>query len=290
MIESDRLEAFVAFAECASFTRAAERLAISQPSLHVKIRKLSESLGVPLYRRAGRGLVLTREGEALLTFARDAIERSERFEAELRGAGASRPVQLAAGEGAFLYLLGDAIRAFVRRRENPLLRLVTRDRDGTLEAVRLGEADLGVAALDDRPEELTTEPLRTVGAVAVVPSGHRLAARRSLRLADLRGERLIVPPAGRPHRAALSRALTSAGIDGEPVVEARGWELMLHFARLGAGIAVVNDCCRLPRGVVARPLRELPSIVYYLIERDSRDRPPAVTRLRESILRRGPSG
>ena len=280
MIEADRLLAFIAFAETRSFTEAARRLAISQPSLHVKIRKLADSLGVPLYRRLGRGLLLTSEGERLLAFAREMAERSDRFEDELRGSARTRPVMLAAGEGAFLYLLGQAIRRFVRQPSNPPLRLLTRDHEGTLEAIRLGEAHVGVAALEDLPADLWTEALVEVGAVIVVPDDHRLAKKRTIQLRDLEGEPLIVPPPGRPHRVALSRALRAEGIEWESAVETGGWELMLHFARLGAGVAIVNDCCRIPRGMTARPLRQLPSVVYYMIQREGR----AVSSHAEALL------
>lgn len=270
MIESDRLLAYIAFAETKSFTQAARQLAISQPSLHVKIRKLGESLGVPLYRRVGRSLVLTNEGEKLLAFAREMAERSDRFQEELKDSAVTRPVVLAAGEGAFLYLLGEAIRRFVRQTNNPPLRLLTRDHEGTLEAIRLGEAHVGVAALEDLPADLWTEVLAEVGAVIAVPSDHRLAKKRTVQLRHLEGESLIVPPPGRPHRIALSRALRAEGIEWESAVETGGWELMLHFARLGAGVAIVNECCRIPRGLIARPLRQLPSVVYYMIQRERR--------------------
>jgi DNA-binding transcriptional LysR family regulator len=62
------LRSFVAFAERMSFTAAARALHISQPALHVQVRKLSESLGVVLYHREGRVLVLTSEGERVLAF------------------------------------------------------------------------------------------------------------------------------------------------------------------------------------------------------------------------------
>ena len=56
-VSADALASFAVFADHLNFTRAAEELHISQPALHVKVRKLSESLGRPLYRRAGRRLL-----------------------------------------------------------------------------------------------------------------------------------------------------------------------------------------------------------------------------------------
>ncbi len=52
-----------------------------------------------------------------------------------------------------------------------------------------------------------------------------------------------------------------------PMRPETGWELMLHFCRLGLGLAVVNSCCRLPQGLVSRPLPELPGIPYFLLRR-----------------------
>jgi DNA-binding transcriptional LysR family regulator len=71
VLEADRLRAFAAFAEHLNFTTAAAQLRISQPALHVKIRKLGAALGVELYERHGRGLVLTEAGQRLAEFARD---------------------------------------------------------------------------------------------------------------------------------------------------------------------------------------------------------------------------
>jgi len=69
-VSADALASFVAFAEHLNFTRAAADLHISQPALHVKIRKLAQALGRPLYHRSGRRLVLTADGEAVARFAR----------------------------------------------------------------------------------------------------------------------------------------------------------------------------------------------------------------------------
>ncbi|MFZ5890453.1 MAG: LysR family transcriptional regulator [Myxococcota bacterium] len=63
--------AFTEFAEHLNFTRAAKQLHISQPALHVQIRKLSEEVGRPLYRRTGRSLSLTPEGKRLAVFGRE---------------------------------------------------------------------------------------------------------------------------------------------------------------------------------------------------------------------------
>lgn len=282
MIDSTRLASFRVFAEELSFTRAATRLHISQPALHVQIQKLAESLGVSLYERVGRSLVLTPAGDALLGFARDSERRTDAFLGSL-GRATPRTVVLAAGEGSLLYVLGDAI-GRASRRGDLELRIASRDREGVLAALRSGEAHLGVTALATAPDDLVAVRLRTVGMSAVMARGHRLARKRRLRLADLAGERLIVTPAGKPHREQLERTLVDAGLSWERAVEANGWPLILHYAALGIGIAIVNDICRAPRGAVARALPELPSLGYWLLHRRTLDERDPAAALREPII------
>jgi LysR family transcriptional regulator, low CO2-responsive transcriptional regulator len=283
MLHLDWLEAFTVFAEHLSFTRAARALHLSQPALHVQIGKLGAELGVPLYVRRGQRLELTQDGRRVLLFAREMGERERAFRDVLRGGESLQPVALAAGEGSFLYLLGPAIRAFTGAARAPL-RLLTRDLEATLAAVRSGEAHLGVAPIEGAPADLTIDPLTEVAQVLAVPAAHPLARKRSIKLRDLQGARLIVPPPGRPHRAAITAALLAAGISWEPAVEASGWEPMLHFVALGVGIAVVNACCRLPRGLVARPLPELPRRAYSLIRRRDAALEGATAELRKVVL------
>lgn len=265
MINAEWLRAFVAFAEESSFTAAAARLHISQPALHVQVRKLSEQVGVPLYERHGRGVKLTLQGQELLAFGRDQQERTEHVLQTLRGEDPSLPTVLAAGEGAYLYLLGDALRRYNARFPERLTCL-TCDREETLAAVASGRAHLGVTTLDEAPQpDLVAEPLRRVGAVVVVPRNHRLAKRRRLRVRDLEGERWVLPPRGKAQRQMLAKRFAEEGIELQPSVEASGWELILQFARLGFGLAIVNDFCRVPQGMVAKALPELPAVEYFLV-------------------------
>src|SRR5688572_10957785 len=201
-MDSDRLAAFVEFAEHLSFTRAAEKLHVTQPALFAQIKKLGEELGMPLYVRIGRRLELTAEGEAVARFGREQARATAAFLDELRYGSSRQPVVLAAGEGAFRYLLGDAIGAFVKSEIAPLA-LLTRDREGTIEALRSGVAHLGVTSLGSVPPDLDGDAIASARAIAVLPPKHALAKKRRLVPRDLAGERLILPPRGRPHREAI---------------------------------------------------------------------------------------
>lgn len=262
-LSPERLEAFAVFAEHRSFTRGAQALSISQPALHTQIRRISEELDVELYQRRGRRLELTEEGIELLRFARSTLERSRRFVDRLRGAPTSGVTILAAGEGALLYLLGPAIRRFQSR--SAPLRLLTRDREGTFTALREGAAHLGVAALDAVPDGFRADPLVATRQVLLLPKGHRLIRRRSITLADLDGERIVLPPVGRPQRATVEHALRTRGVGWKVSVEATGWPLTIHAVALGLGVGIVNEHCTVPRSLHKRPLRELPEVRYALL-------------------------
>lgn len=265
-VSLDALLAFAEFAEDGNFSRAALRLHLSQPALHTKITKLGGVIGQPLYVRRGRSIEITDIGRRVQRLARELAASTKAFQDELQGKDETQSVALVAGEGAYLYLLSHGIRAHLVQRRHRL-ELITADSSGALESVRNGRALLGVAALETATRDLSEEPLTGVGQVLALPKKHPLAARRSIRLKDLSGAALIVPPAGRPHRTMLSQLLQSAQVEWQVAVEAAGWELMLHLVRLGMGLAVVNACCRIPAGLTTRPIPELPSIQYHLIYR-----------------------
>lgn len=281
-VSADALASFVVFADHLNFTRAAADLHISQPALHVKIRKLGQALGRPLYHRSGRRLVLTADGEMVARFARTHDERLAHFLAEFAGAAPRRPVVLAAGQGAYLYLLGDTIRA-VLAEEPTRLRLINCDHRQMLAAVRTGQAHLGVSVLDVLPDDLTAVELATFPQVLLVPDGHRLARHRSVTLAGLAGASLVIPPQHRPHRVLLERALGAAGVDWTVAVEAEGWPLITHFVALGVGLAIVNGCVPAPPGLVARPVTDLPPVAYHLVHQPAALTDPRVAGLLDRI-------
>lgn len=283
MLSSDWLRAFIVFAETMNFTRAAARLHISQPALHVQIRKLGESVQAPLYVRQGRSLSLTEQGRKLLAFGREQLERTELLLEEVRGTQRVPHVVLAAGEGTFLNLLGPALHTF-QRGKHAKLRVLTRDREEAIASVQLGEAHLAVTVVDEVPTNLVARRVAKVGVAAILPKGHALARKRQIFIRDLRGEAVIAPTIGRPLRAALARAWADIDAAWAPAVEANGWEVMMRFAALGMGVAIVNDFCTPPRGTVRRPLHGLPSVQYQLLRLKQREPTAAVLALEAAIL------
>lgn len=281
-ISWDALQAFAEFAESGNFTHAAARLHLSQPALHAKITNLSRLLNSTLYIRKGRGIEITKAGQKVQRFARELQQAAEEFDADLRDTPKTSPVTLIAGEGAYLYMLGAGIRSY-RRTTKHALTLQVADAQSALAAVELGQAHIGIAPLDAAPSGVISQTFSRVGQVVALPAKHELASKRSIKLKQLNDCNLVVPPVGRPHRTMLSRLLQSESVTWHVAVEVSGWELMLNFVQLGVGLAIVNECCRLPKGVVSRPIPELPSIYYSLFHMDKRLSKP-VADLKQTLL------
>lgn len=265
-ITSDSLVAFSAFAHHRNFTRAAAELHIAQPSLHTKIAKLSDALGVALYERIGRTLHLTPEGEELQRFAADMSKRAEDFVMSL--AGESKSVSLFAGRGMLRWVLSAAIRDALR--SGLAIDVNEADRSASLLALRAGQADVVGVAAEPPPVELASVEIARFEQVALLPAKHRLSKKLTVSTTDLADEPIVVPSAERPHRRQLERAFAEHGLSLRVAAEVDGWDLMAHMASLGLGIAIVNGSVPTPKRMVAVPLSDLPSIGYWLAWRPER--------------------
>lgn len=261
----EHLRSFVVFAAHGNFTHAARELHLSQPALHVQIKKLTEAVGRPLYVRSGRGLRLTRDGERLAAFGRETLARGDTLVAELRGERGDTPLVLAAGRGAYLHLLAPALRRF--HRGGGRLRLVVAGGDDAVARVAEARADLAVAAVSPPGPPLVARPIATTRHAVVVARDHVLATRRRLGPGDLDGQPVVVPPIGTRHRAAIDAAFTAARARLSVAVEAADWDLMMQLAALGAGAAIVNEVCRAPAGTARIPFEGLPPVTYLLVRR-----------------------
>lgn len=187
-LEPDALRAFAAFAAHRNFTAAAAALHISQPSLHVKVRKLATELGTELYKRQGRRLVLTAAGQRLAAFAADQGRRVDEFLAQLQDKPPA--LSIATGRGALRWVIAGAIRR-VSAEGHPVA-IIAADRDGALTALAAGQADVAVIAYDPPPRQVDAVQIASYPQALVIDSRHRLAGRQRLRLADLDGIGLVV--------------------------------------------------------------------------------------------------
>jgi LysR family hydrogen peroxide-inducible transcriptional activator len=193
-MEMHQLRYFVAVAEAGSFSRAAERCHVSQPSLSQQIIKLEGELGRSLFDRAGRRVLLTEAGRMLLDHARSILMTAENATHQLKEAGGDGIGRLAVGVIPTIapYLLPAVIAAFTRTR--PKIELVIQE-DYTQRVVAGlcdGSLDIGIAAMPINNDQLVVEPLGIDPLLVVFPSRHRLAKKRKVSFAELRSEPFVL--------------------------------------------------------------------------------------------------
>ena len=190
--DHDLLTSFIAFAEALSFVHAAKRLHLSVPAVHVHVKRLGEALGVALYERRGRALVLTPAGISTLAHAREVTAIDARFRASLHGEQEEAKLRIAAGEGTFLYLLGPALARLAKARIPFAVDVL--EGAATEEAVLQGKADVGVGPIAHTSTALQTFRFARSYLALALPKSHPLLSKKTLRLRDLSGLPLILPP------------------------------------------------------------------------------------------------
>jgi DNA-binding transcriptional LysR family regulator len=192
-MELRQLASFVAVAEELHFRRAAERLHLAQPSVSQQIRKLEAELGVELFDRNRRGAVLTAAGEALLPEAREVLARADEAASIARstGAGQRGRLRLSLTRSLTGGIAGSIVDAYRTRYPEVELELSLGTTMLHVEQLLEGDIDCGfVRPPLEHPglEELVLgrEPM-----VCVLPSGHRLTKRTTVRPEDMQGEPLV---------------------------------------------------------------------------------------------------
>lgn len=264
------LECFIAVAEELSFTRAARRLHLAQPPLSRHIRTLEDRIGGPLFVREPRRVSLTLAGRLF-------YEETRGIPRQLARAGEAARRSLA-GETARLRLgfvsavmnddMVDIFRHF--RGQHPEVQVMLQDSppNDQIKAIVEGRLDGGFIGLKpaDRIAGIQFKAWHRENLVCFVPVDHRLAARRSIALAELAGESFIAvshesAPAFSAHVRELCKA---AGFRPRITLESPRAQAVALMVAAGAGIAILPASLArwMKDSVVAVALRGAPAITH----------------------------
>lgn len=182
---------FLAIVETGGFTKAAERLFVSQPSLSTGIKKLEQEFGVILFERGGRRAVLTPAGKFFLEKAKTILNEYQATLRELKGFHNQPTLRLGTLRTIRINSLSGLIRDFQAQHPNLLIELI----DGTIEDLRNwldeGEIDLAITVLDGREDPKTSTVLFQQRRMLAVSTTHPFAQRGTVRLVDLAGQPFI---------------------------------------------------------------------------------------------------
>src|SRR6185312_12940691 len=193
-MEFHQLRYVCAIAETGSFSRAAERCEIAQPSLSQQVMKLEEDLGAKLFDRLGRSIRVTEAGRAFLPHARSILEQMETARSSVADKNADVRGSVAVGAIPTIapYLMPRYTADFARKYPEAKLRIVEETTPILVESLRNLSIDLAILALPLRHKDLEVFPLHTEPLFAVLPKHHPYARAKVLALKDLRGESFVM--------------------------------------------------------------------------------------------------
>lgn len=239
------LECFLSVAEELSFTRAAERLRLAQPPLSRHVASLEEKLGVRLFERTRRQVVLTAAGLAFRAEARDILPTLRRAGEAAKRAAQGETDRVEVGFVSAV-LSPELVAVFTRfRKLHPGVRLQLHDLapSDQLSALARGELDLAfVGVAPERlPPGLATTRWREETLLAFVPPDHALAARKDVRLAELAEEPfvMIAADAAPAYASHLRRLCLGEGFSPRVVQEASRAQAVAALTVAGAGVAIL---------------------------------------------------
>jgi LysR family cyn operon transcriptional activator len=232
-MELRHLRYFVALAEELSFTRAAQRMHVTQSTLSHQIRQLEDEIGQCLFDRLGKRVIITDAGEALLPSATRALREVDEGMRLLRNAPDPLVGTLTIGATHTfnVKLIPECVAGFLDT--HPSMSVVVREMFASdiVRHVETLELDLGITYDPHRREHLNFEPLYIEEMVLAVAAGHPFASRKRVRLIELHKQAMVLPTARSSTRRILDDALRSVG--AEPVIVA-------EMDPLGATIELVR--------------------------------------------------
>jgi DNA-binding transcriptional LysR family regulator len=244
-VDLRQLEIFVKVAERGSFSKAAEALFLTQPTVSEHVRALEDELGLRLLDRLGRGATLTRAGQLLSSYAtrmlalsREARQAMDSFQGRLSGeliiGGSTIP-----GE----YVLPAFVGRFKDKYPDISITLLIGDSQAVINWVADGRAELGIAGARIAHRGVDYKELMPDEVVVIVPAAHPWHGRRQITVDELRGEPLLLRERGSGTRAALETALGDAGLDLDSfrvVGEMGSTQAIKQAVKAGVGISLVS--------------------------------------------------
>ena len=244
-MDTRQLAAFCAVVERKSFSQAAERLGVTQPAVSLQVRSLEKRLGRKLLDRSGRRVEPTEAGAALYRSAQRMLQLEEQLVDELQAADGgelSGTLHVGASTGPGSTVVPMLLCEFHRANPGVAVSLSISDTQSVVERVAERELELGVVGAARRHRGVVFEPFFRDEVVLAVPPSHPFA-NRTLSLAQLREEPLIVMQEGAGVRQVIEDELRGAGIrlrDLEPRLELGLQESVKAAVTAGYGVTFIS--------------------------------------------------
>ena len=237
-----QIQYFKVIAELEHYTRAAEKLLISQPSLSYAMSELERELGAPLFRKVGRGVTLTKYGKSFLQHAERSLRELEEGKEEIaqmlypdRGT-----IVLSYASSMGFNFIPYIVSCFYEEESNRQIEFVFEQRP-TPETVKLfrdGSIDIGFGSRTDNPEMIFS-PIYKEKMVVVVPFHHPLAERKTVSLKEIAQENLVTWKKSCASRPEVEELFRKAKITPRIAYEVQDEVMITGIVAKGLGVGIV---------------------------------------------------
>ena len=241
-MEIRQLKAFMAIADARTFTAAAQRTHYTQAALSMQIKQLEREVGVPLFTRMPRRVVLTEAGERLLSRAQHILREHDAALAELAELAGAKHGRLRLGSASGM-VSADSLPAVLKRlrRAHPHAEVTVTS--GTSEElvkrILAGETDAAFVSLPVQARNVETELLSQDQLVAIASPRHTLAAQRVVSAFALAGEKLILGERGGNTRRLIDEFFAEAGLKPTVAMELSRQAAIKNMVAADMGVGIV---------------------------------------------------
>lgn len=290
-----QLRGFCYAARTQSMSKAAEKMALSQPSVSLQIKALERELGAQLFERHGPRIELTHDGERLLEIARPLVEAIDHLDdhfATARESVEHGTVSIAAGGSTIQYLLPPFVEQFTREYPQVDVRLHNVTGKAGLSLLRDGEADFAVGPMLDASPDIEFHPLVTYEPMLIMPRDHPLARKKRVQLKDIAQYPLILPPKEQVTFRVVDMVFAQHSLEYDIRLEVGGYDVIKKYVDLGLGISIVmSHCVDDSEQFHTVPLKRwFPKRTYGLVLRRHHKLSPAAQKFVHLVLARVDSG
>ena len=241
-MEIRQLKAFMAIADARTFTAAAQRIHYTQAALSMQIKQLEREVGVPLFTRMPRRVVLTDAGEKLLARAQHILREHDAALAELAELAGAERGRLRLGSASGM-VSADSLPAILKRLKKAHPHAEVSVTSGTSEElvkkILAGETDAAFISLPVQARNVETELLSQDQLVAIASPRHRLASQRVVSAFALAGEKLILGERGGNTRRLIDEFFAEAGLKPTVAMELSRQAAIKNMVAADMGVGIV---------------------------------------------------
>jgi DNA-binding transcriptional LysR family regulator len=240
-----QIEIFCTLIKLRSFSKAAETLYLTQPTVSGHIKNLETDLGVRLLDRLGKRVVPTEEGEVLYRYGQKLLALRDHARQEIEGIAGKVSGLLKIGGSTIpgAYVLPVVIGAFKQKYPSASIQLVIDDTAKVAEAVVNGDLNIGVVGARVSDSRLETHPFLKDELVIAVPAGHRWARKKAVTVEELAGEPFIMRESGSGTRRIMEERIEKAGMslaDLDTVAVVGSSDAVRQAVKAGLGISILS--------------------------------------------------